>query len=78
MLQAAVTVSLNPCGIPLRAASKGSKQTKGILGNLLDPIERARDSARAPGEKPAKKRRTNGITPGVTADASYAIVNQLI
>ena len=39
--QAAVTVSLGLCGIPFRAASKGNKQTKGVLGNLLDPIERA-------------------------------------
>jgi hypothetical protein len=29
--QAAVTVSLSLCGIPFRAASKGNKQTKGVL-----------------------------------------------
>ena len=49
--QAAVTVSLSFCGIPFRAASKGNKQAKGMLGNPLDPIERARDAAKIPGEK---------------------------
>ena len=47
--QAAVTVSLSLCGIPFRAASKGNKQTKGMLGNLLGPTERARGAAKAPG-----------------------------
>ena len=47
--QAAVTVSLSLCGIPFRAASKGNKQTKGVLGSPLGPIERARDAAKAPG-----------------------------
>ena len=32
-----------------------------MLGNPLDPIERARDSAKTSWEKPAKKRRINGI-----------------
>ena len=36
--QAAVVVSLSLCGIPFRAASKGNKQTKGMLGNLLIPF----------------------------------------
>ena len=54
--QAAVTVSMSLCGIPFRAASKGKKQTKGMLGNLFHPIERTREAAKTPGEKSAKKR----------------------
>ena len=57
--QAAVAVSLGLCRIPFRAASKGNKQTKGMLENPLDSTERARDSAKTPGEKPAKKRQVN-------------------
>ena len=33
--QAAVTVPLSLFGIPFRAASKGNKQTKGMLGNFV-------------------------------------------
>ena len=76
--QAAVTVPLGLCGTPFRTASKGYKQTKGALGNLLDPIERARDSAKAPGEKSAKKREIKEITPGIIADVRKAILNLLI
>lgn len=56
--QAAVTVSLSLCGIPFKAACKWNKQTKDgrMLGNLLDPIGRARDAARTPGDKGAKKK----------------------
>ena len=46
LFQAAVAVPLGLCGIPFMAASKGNKQTKGMPGNLLGPIEGARDSAR--------------------------------
>ena len=76
--QAAVTVSLNHCGIPFKAASKWNKQTKGMLGNLLDPIERACDAARTPREKGAKKRQINGIIPDLILDVRNAIFNQLI
>ena len=76
--QAAVTISLSTCGIPFRAASKGNKQTKGMLGNLLDPIERARDAAKTPEENCAKKRQINGIIPGIIIDVKNAILNQLI
>jgi hypothetical protein len=47
--------SLSLCGIMFRAASKGNKQAKGMIGNLLDSIERACDAAKTPGEKCAKK-----------------------
>jgi len=53
--QAAVAVSLGLCGIPLRAASKGNKQAKDMIGNPHGPTEWACDAAKAPGEKPAKK-----------------------
>ena len=56
VFQAAATAFLGPCGTPFRAASKGDKQTKGMLEKLLDPIERARDAAKTPGEKSSKKR----------------------
>ena len=55
--QAAVTVSLSLCGIPFRAASKGNKQAKGMLGNLLDPIEKARDAAKTLERSPRRKGR---------------------
>ena len=76
--QTAVTVPLSLCGIPFRAASKGNKQTKGMLGNNLGPIERARDAAKAPGEKSTKKWKINGIIPGIVIDVRNAILNQLI
>ena len=59
-------------GIPFRAASKGNKQTKRMLGNTHDPIERARDAAKTPGEKSTKKRQINGITPDITMDVRNA------
>jgi hypothetical protein len=49
-----------------------------MLGNLLDPIERARDAARAPGEKGAKRRQINGIIPDIIIDVRNATLNQLI
>ena len=73
-LQAAVAVSLSLCGISFRAASKGDKQTKGMLEKLLDPIERARDAAKTPGEKSAKKRQINGTIPGISADVRNAVL----
>ena len=60
--QAAVTVSLGLCGIPFRAASKGNKQAMGMLGNPLGPIERARDAAKTPEEKPANNRQIKDLT----------------
>ena len=73
--QAAVTVSLSHRDILFKAASKWNKQTKGMLGNLLDSIERARDAARTPREKGAKKRQVNGITPDLIMDVRNAIFN---
>ena len=61
----------------LRQRAK-NKQTKGVLGDLLGPIERARDAARTPGEKGAKKRQVNGIIPDPIIDVRNAILNQLI
>ena len=61
--QAAVAVSLGLCGIPFWAASKGNKQTKGMPGNPLDPTERARDAAKTPGEKYAKRGRLTESPP---------------
>ena len=49
-----------------------------MLGNLLDPIERACDAARTPREKGAKKRQINGIIPDLIIDVRHAILNQLI
>ena len=78
VFQAAVAVSLGLCGISFRAASKGNKQTKGMLGNLFDPIERARDAANIPGGKSTKKRPINGIIPDIIIDVRNTILNQLI
>ena len=49
-----------------------------MLGKILDPIERARDAAKAPGEKSAKKRQFYGIIPDIITDVRNAILNQLI
>ena len=76
--QAAAAVSLSLGGIPFRAASKGNKQTKGMLRTLLGPIERAHDSAKTPGEKSAKKRQINGIIPDIITDVRNTVLNQLI
>ena len=45
-LARSITRNRRLCSIPFRAASKWNKQTKGMLGNLHDPIERARDAAK--------------------------------
>ena len=47
-------------------------------GSHLGPIERARDAAKTPGEKSAKKRQIDGTIPGIIADERNAILNQLI
>ena len=73
--QAAVAVSLGLCGIPFRAI-KVKKQAKGMLRSLLGPIARARDEAKAPGEKGAKKWQINGIFPGITAGVRNGILIQ--
>ena len=49
-----------------------------MLGNLFDPIERARDAANIPGGKSTKKRQINGIIPDIIIDVRNAILNQLI
>jgi len=67
--QAAVAVPLSLFGIPFRAASKG---------NLPGPIGRVRDFAKTPGEKSAKKRQVNGITPDIIIGVRNAMLNQLI
>ena len=72
-----VVVSLSLRGIPLSAASKENKQAKGILGALLGPTERARDSAKTPKSSP-RKRQTNGIIPGIIIDVGNASLNRLI
>ena len=54
--RAAVAATLERCVIPFRAASKGDTQAKGMLGNLLGPIERARDSAKTTGERSPRRK----------------------
>jgi len=73
----AVAISLGLCGIPFQAAGIGTKQTKSVHGNLPDPIERACDAAKTPGEKGAKKRQVNGTIPCINMGLRKAILNQL-
>ena len=47
-------------------------QTKSMLGNLPGPIERARDAAKAPGERSAKKRQVYEIIPVIVIDVRNA------
>ena len=49
-----------------------------MLGNFLDPIEWARDAAKTPREKGAKKRQMIGIISDIFIDTRNAILNQLI
>ena len=74
--QAAIAVSLGLLAFCL--GHRGNKQARGMHGSLLGIIEKTSDTAKAPGEKGAKKGQISGTTPGSIIDVRSTVLDQLI